>query len=48
MGVKHISYTKKYWEKKESNPFFYLCLRNEKSIFNYIGKVDQGLTYRKC
>lgn len=34
--------------KKGSNPFFYLCLRNEKSIFNYIGKVDQGLTYRKC
>ena len=30
---------------KNSNPFFYLCIRNGKSIFNYMGKVDQGLTY---
>ena len=34
--------------EKRSNPFFYLCLRNEKSIFNYMGKVDRGLTYQKC
>lgn len=35
-------------EKKRSNPFFYLCLRTEKSIFNYTCKVDRGLTYQKC
>ena len=34
--------------KKRSDPFFYLCLRTEKSIFNYTCKVDRGLTYQKC
>lgn len=35
-------------KKDKSNLFFYLCIRNGKSIFNYMGKVDQGLTYQTC
>lgn len=44
----HILHTKWYQEKKRLNLFFYFCLRNEMSIFNYLGKFDQGLTYEKC
>ena len=38
-GVEHISHAKKYWGKN-GRIHSLTCLWNEKSIFNYMGKVD--------